>query len=211
MNWPSRIFVTGTNTDIGKTVVSGIIVAGLNAHYWKPVQTGLGDGTDTDWIRDHTGIDESRIHPEVFRLIEPLSPHAAADIEDIEITLDSFELPRIPDGETLVVEGAGGILVPLNDQHYMLDLMIRLGAPVLVVASSELGTINHTLMTLRILREHDVTVLGVVMNGPSNPGNCEAIQTFGQVDVIAQVTPQANLTPTSLGLAFTRHFALPNA
>ncbi|MDA0788569.1 MAG: dethiobiotin synthase [Proteobacteria bacterium] len=208
MNRPNAIFVSGTNTDIGKTVVSGIIVAGLNAHYWKPVQTGLADGTDTDWIRSHTGISESRVHPETYRLLEPLSPHAAAAIEEVEISLDHFELPPIPDDETLVIEGAGGILVPLNDQHYMLDLIVRLGVPVLLVVSSELGTINHTLLTLRVLREHRVPILGVVMNGPSNPGNRSAIEHFGEINVIAEVEPLTTLSRASLAAAF-RPFVWP--
>jgi dethiobiotin synthetase len=185
---PSRIFVTGTNTDIGKTLVSAILMCGSRGRYWKPVQTGLEEGTDTQWIREMTGLPDSHFVPERYCLRHPLSPHAAAALEEVDISLEEFELPG-PLSGPLIVEGAGGVMVPLNDRHFMLDLIVRLGLPVLVVASSQLGTINHTLLTLDKLRSRGVEIAGVVMNGASDEGNRRAIEYFAQTRVVAQIQP----------------------
>ena len=206
MTLPKRIFVTGTNTDIGKTVVSGVLVAGLKAHYWKPIQTGLIDGTDTNWIRKHTDISEDQIYPEVYSLQQPLSPHAAAALENVQIDLSAFSLPQVPTNETLIVEGAGGVLVPINEQHYMLDLISRLTIPVLLVADSQLGTINHTLLSVRQLREYNIPIGGVVMNGPKNQGNKEAIEFYGKVEVLAEIQPLEEITPVTLAQCFDDSF-----
>ncbi len=206
MALPTRIFVTGTSTDIGKTVVSGVLVAGLRAHYWKPVQTGLNEGTDTDWIRRHTAIPESRIHRETYSLQQPLSPHAAAVLENVEIKLDAFAIPDVPVDEFLVVEGAGGIMVPLNRQHYMLDLIKSLNIPVLLVADSQLGTINHTLLSLLQLRRCGIAIVGVVMNGPKNQGNREALEFYGEAPVLAEIEQLSDLNPASLEICFQQCF-----
>ncbi len=206
MALPTRIFVTGTSTDIGKTVVSGVLVAGLRAHYWKPVQTGLNEGTDTDWIRRHTAIPESRIHRETYSLQQPLSPHAAAVLEDVEIKLDAFAIPDVPVDEFLVVEGAGGIMVPLNRQHYMLDLIKSLDIPVLLVADSQLGTINHTLLSLLQLRRCGISIVGVVMNGPKNQGNREALEFYGEAPILAEIEQLTDLNPASLEICFQQCF-----
>ncbi len=206
MALPTRIFVTGTSTDIGKTVVSGVLVAGLRAHYWKPVQTGLNEGTDTDWIRCHTAIPESRIHRETYSLQQPLSPHAAAVLEDVEIKLDAFTIPDVPVDEFLVVEGAGGIMVPLNRQHYMLDLIKSLDIPVLLVADSQLGTINHTLLSLLQLRRCGIAIVGVVMNGPKNQGNREALEFYGEAPILAEIEQLTDLNPASLEICFQQCF-----
>ena len=205
MKLPKRIFVTGTSTDIGKTVVSGILVAGLAAHYWKPIQTGLIDGTDSDWIRRHVGTEN--VHKETYLLQEPLSPHAAAALEDVEIELAAFSLPAVPAEQTLIVEGAGGILVPINQTHYMIDLIQMLRIPVVIVADSRLGTINHTLLTLRQLREQQIPIVGVVMNGVKNAGNRDAIESYGDVEVLAEIEPLTELTPSSLTACFARCFS----
>ncbi len=206
MALPTRIFVTGTSTDIGKTVVSGVLVAGLRAHYWKPVQTGLIEGTDTDWIRRHTAIPESRIHRETYSLQQPLSPHAAAVLEEVEIKLDAFAIPDVPVDEFLVVEGAGGIMVPLNRQHYMLDLIKSLDIPVLLVADSQLGTINHTLLSLLQLRRCGIAIVGVVMNGPKNQGNREALEFYGEAPILAEIEQLTDLNPASLEICFQQCF-----
>ena len=206
MALPTRIFVTGTSTDIGKTVVSGILVAGLRAHYWKPVQTGLNAGTDTDWIRRHTAIPESRIHRETYSLQQYLSPHAAAALEDVEIKLDAFAIPDVPVDEFLVVEGAGGVMVPLNRQHYMLDLIKSLDIPVLLVVDSQLGTINHTLLSLLQLRRCGIAIVGVVMNGPKNQGNRESLEFYGEVPILAEIEQLTDLNPASLEICFQQCF-----
>lgn len=213
---PSRIFVTGTDTDVGKTVVSAILVAGLEANYWKPVQSGVAvstnsaENSDSGWIRSILQLTDDRINKERYVLNEPLSPHAAAKIDGVQIDLDDFELPA-PNERSLVVEGAGGVLVPLNDKHLMLDLIAKFSLPVVVVCRSGLGTINHTLLTLRALRDRSMTILGVVMNGPRNNSNREAIEHFGKVNVIAEVEPMPVLTRENLELEFSRFIFQPNS
>jgi len=203
---PSKLFITGTNTDIGKTVVSAILMAGLKGKYWKPIQSGIIETIDAEWIRDKTGLSAAHFFPETYRLTQPLSPHAAAAIDGIQIKLNAFKLPEIDDAETLIVEGAGGVMVPLNNQHFMLDLMKKLNIPVLLVASSQLGTINHTLLSLEQMRRCDIDITGVVMNGPKNPGNREAIEQFGKVPVIAEIEPLSEISPKSLIDCFNRCF-----
>ncbi|MBM3131857.1 MAG: dethiobiotin synthase [Chloroflexi bacterium] len=166
IEFPRRLFITGTDTGIGKTVVSAILMAGLDGTYWKPVQSGTEEGSDTEWVRRATGLPMSHFLPETYGLKRPLSPHASAAMEGVRIELDAFRVPETKGH--LIVEGAGGIMVPLNDRHLMVDLMKRLGFPVLLVARRTLGTINHGLLSLEQLRRHGIEVFGVVMNGPGD-------------------------------------------
>jgi dethiobiotin synthase len=198
---PLRLFVTGTDTGVGKTLVSAVLLAGLGGRYWKPVQSG--EPADTDWVRQATGLPQGHFAQETYRFRRALSPHAAAALEGVEIALDAFQAPA---AEQLIIEGAGGVLVPLNHQHLMADLMAHLGLPVLLVARSGLGTINHTLLSLEALRNRGLEVLGVVVNGPKNPGNEEAIARFGQVPVLAALEPLARLDAAGLREAYERHF-----
>jgi dethiobiotin synthetase/malonyl-CoA O-methyltransferase len=178
------VFVTGTDTGIGKTMVSAWLVRSWQADYWKPVQSGINDGCDADVIK--SVAPEARIHPSAFMLNAPLSPHQAAALDGVSIALDDFHLP-VAAGRPLVVEGAGGALVPLNDRHVMADLMARLGLPVVVVARSGLGTINHCLLTLEALQRRGIAIAGVVMSGPLNDANRQAIEHFSGVTVVGQL------------------------
>jgi dethiobiotin synthetase len=205
--FPSRLFITGTDTGIGKTVISAMIVKGLGASYWKPVQSGLEGVTDTDRVLEMTGLPKKHFYPETYRLGLPLSPHASAAREGIRIDLNAFQVPEDPDPGHLIIEGAGGVLVPLNERHFMLDLMIRLESPILLVASSSLGTINHTLLSLKQLRRSGLNVFGVVMNGPMNPGNREAIEYYGNVTVLAEVEPLPAMDPENLKGSFIKYFS----
>lgn len=180
----TAFFITGTDTGVGKTVIAAALALQLGATYWKPVQTGTREDDDTTTVERLTGVPTL---PPRFRLPEPLSPHAAAELAGVRIGLD--DLLPCPAQRPLVVEGAGGVLVPLNGKHTMLDLMEALALPVIVVARSTLGTINHTCLTLAALRSRNITVAGVVMNGPRNPGNRAAIQHYGQVDILGEVEP----------------------
>jgi len=181
-----RIFITGTDTGVGKTLVAAILMAGMeNAYYWKPIQSG--PPRDTRTVRELTGLAADRFLPETYRLNHPLSPHAAARRDGIRIRLDDFQLPKKAGG--LVVEGAGGIMVPINENHLMLDLVKKLALPVILVARSTLGTINHTLLSLDLLNRHGIEVVGVVMNGPRDPSNKDAIETYGQTRVILEIEP----------------------
>jgi dethiobiotin synthetase len=204
---PPQIFITGTGTDVGKSVVAAMLLAGTRGFYWKPVQSGLEPISDSDWVRRATDLPQDHFLPETYRFRNPLSPHAAAALEGVRIDLTAFRLPVLPGPGHLIVEGAGGVLVPLNERHFMLDLIVQLALPVLVVASSRLGTINHTLLTLQALRSRRVSVVGIVLNGPEDPSNRRAIEHFGGIPVVAQIEPLPAITPEALGKTFSRHFA----
>ncbi|MEM8605050.1 MAG: dethiobiotin synthase [Cyanobacteria bacterium P01_H01_bin.121] len=194
---PSQFFVTGTDTSVGKTVVSALLTLGLQGAYWKPIQSGLDPIGDTDYVRKVTGLPDDHFFPERFKLTQPLSPHAAAAIDGVSISLDDFELPATAK-PYLIVEGAGGILVPINNQYYILDLIQHLKLPVVLVARSTLGTINHTLLSLKCLRQARIPVVGVILNGPKNPGNAAAIETYGKVSILAEIELMETVEPAML-------------
>jgi malonyl-CoA O-methyltransferase len=200
--WTRGVFVTGTDTGVGKTVVAAWLTRALDADYWKPIQAGLEDETDTAAVRRLTGLPHERFHEPAYRLEAPLSPHEAARREGIVIELDRIRLPTAD--RLVVVEGAGGVMVPINDRAFMADLIARLGLPAVVVARSGLGTINHTLLTLESLEARGVAVAGVVMNGPPNEANRRAIETFGAVSVIAEFPPLEPLEAGTLAAAAAR-------
>lgn len=200
----SGVFVTGTDTGIGKTLVAAWLARSWRASYWKPIQSGTVEGTDPAWVgRMAPGIE---IIPPAVELQAPLSPHEAARRERRRIDLSALVLPA---RERLVVEGAGGAMVPINDTALMVDLMVRFGLPAVVVARSGLGTINHTLMTLEVLRRRRVPLLGVVLNGQRNPANREAIEHFGGVPVLAEIQPLPAVTPAMLESLPAPAFACP--
>jgi dethiobiotin synthetase/malonyl-CoA O-methyltransferase len=188
-----KVFVTGTDTDAGKTIVSAWLCLHSGADYWKPIQSGHPPDRDADTVARLSG---ARIHPERHLLREPLSPYHAARLEHLRISLDDFRLPET--SRPLVIEGAGGVLVPINESATMLDLIKRLGTPVIIAARSGLGTINHTCLTLAALRSRSVPVLGVVLSGPHNPANREAIEQFGNAPVLAEIPPLRPLTRQAL-------------
>ena len=191
---PRGVFVTGTDTDVGKTVVSACLVRALDADYWKPVQTGTAAAeTDASTVMRLAGIGDDRVHPSAYEFPEPLSPHAAAAGVDDEVRPGAIVLPATD--RFLVVEGAGGVFVPLNGSDLMIDLIERLDLPVVVAARSTLGTINHTLLTLGALRARGIPVLGVVMIGPPSRSNREAIERYGKVSVVAELPYTDDLSP----------------
>ena len=197
--FPKQFFVTGTDTDVGKTVVSAMLTLGLNASYWKPIQSGTLPCTDTEWVKKMTQLPPSHFFPEAYRLSQPLSPHASALHDKIKIDLEKIVMPNLPvESSHLIVEGAGGVLVPLNDKKMMIDLIKKLNIPVVVVCRSTLGTIHHTLLTLQHLRLHEIPVFGVIMNGPKNEGNRQAITHYGKVNVLAELEPIQDISKATL-------------
>lgn len=205
---PSKLFVTGTGTDIGKTLVSAVLMAGTRGCYWKPIQSGIEETTDTQWIKAVTGLPENHFWPECYRLHQPLSPHAAAALDGVHIDLAAIRLPVSKLSQHLIVEGAGGLMVPLNEHHFMLDVIIQCQLPVLLVAASGLGTINHTLLSLEMLRRHHIEIAGVVLNGPLNPSNRHAIEYYGQTSVVAQIEPLPLVNASVLQRLFIDHFGV---
>ncbi|MEB3273095.1 MAG: dethiobiotin synthase [Prochlorothrix sp.] len=200
-SWPSTFFVTGTDTDVGKTVIASMLTLGLGGAYWKPIQSGLEPSTDTETVRQVTQLPDHHFYPERFRLTQPLSPHASAAIDQVSIQLDDFSLPAVTQPH-LIVEGAGGLLVPINDREYILDLIHYLQLPVCLVARSGLGTLNHTLLSLAALRSAQIPILGVILNGPKNPSNRTTLETWGQVPILGEVEPLDTVNPDTLRHAF---------
>jgi dethiobiotin synthetase len=180
-----NIFVTGIGTDVGKTVVSGILVEALKADYWKPVQTGSYFSTDSDKIRKYITNTQSRIHPETYILRQYMSPHAAAELEDVRIELNNIVLPQTDN--TIIIEGAGGLMVPLNEDKFIIDLILKLEAEVVVVIQNYLGSINHTLLTLDVLRFRNISVKGVVFNGPPHQLSEDIILKHSGVRCIGRI------------------------
>ncbi|MDP3404615.1 MAG: dethiobiotin synthase [Brevundimonas sp.] len=202
----SRFVVTGTGTDIGKTVFSAALTRALDGCYWKPVQSGLDGGTDAERVAGLTGLSPDRILAEVWRLETPASPHHAADLDGVRIDADVLNPPTC--ARPLVIEGAGGALVPLNHDVLFADVFARWGLPVVVCASTALGTINHSLLTLESLRARGVPVLGVAFIGPANESSEAAIVRFGKVKRLGRLPWLDPLTPDALSIAFTAGFDL---
>jgi len=182
----SNFFITGTDTNVGKTVLSALLVSALDGTYWKPVQSGACEGTDRRSVMKWAELTEERAFPECYCFDPPVSPHLAARISNAQIDLNRIRAPYEPN-HPIIAEGAGGILTPLNDRQTMLDLIRQLSFPVIVASRSSLGTINHTLLTLRALREAGIPLLGVVMIGEENHENRLAIEWYGKVRVIGRV------------------------
>ena len=194
-DFPEAFWVSGTNTDIGKTLLSAILLKWLGYNYYKPVQSGSIEGTDTDTIKALTALPNSRFLAESVLLKEPLSPHTAAALEGVTINLDAIELPKT---RPLLLEGAGGLLVPLNDEKLLIDLMVKFQLPVLLVASSGLGTINHTLLSIEALRSRGLELLGVILNGPLNEANKKAVEHYGQTRVLFEMEEMNAVNPNTL-------------
>jgi dethiobiotin synthetase len=198
------LFITGTDTGVGKTVVAAACMhrfRGSSAlQYWKPVQTGIELDDDTATVRRLGLCEEAEIDGSGIRLPRPVSPHLAARLagERIELDLLVSAFRTAPDGRSRLIEGAGGTLVPLNDTQTMADLIAELGLPVLVVARSALGTINHTLLTLEALRNRSLPVAGVVMTGAPDAENRRAIEYYGNITVVAVMPRLSPLTPETL-------------
>ncbi len=182
IKFPKEFFITGTDTGIGKTLVSAMLMSVLDATYWKPIQAGLDEETDSDFVIRVSEVNTSNIIPERYRLVTPMSPHGAADIDGISISLNDFILPEYKT-EHLIVEGAGGLIVPINWDDTILDLIELLKLPVLLVARSSLGTLNHTLLSLEALRSRNLEVFGVVLSGDRHQSNKETIKHYAKVPV----------------------------
>lgn len=161
-----QYFITGIGTGIGKTITSAIITEKLKADYWKPIQSGDLAQSDSMTIESLISNNQTVIHPETYRLTQPLSPHLSAKIDGIEIELNNFQLPKT--NNNLIVEGAGGLMVPLNGKELILDLIKHLNIEVILISQHYLGSINHTLLTINTLNQHNIVIKGIIFNGEEN-------------------------------------------
>jgi dethiobiotin synthetase len=208
---PLRLVVAGTDTDVGKTMVSAMLVRALQASYWKPVQCGdLAVGGDSARVAQLAGLTVAeaagRILPEAYRLAAPASPNQAAAAEGLVVQEETLQLPAV--AGPLVVECAGGLLVPLRDDLLQITMIARWQLPVVLVARSGLGTLNHTLLSLEALNRRGIPVLGLVLNGEPHGANRSSLERIGRVPVLLELPPLADPGPAALDAAWTR-FRVP--
>ncbi|HEV7310094.1 dethiobiotin synthase [Ensifer sp.] len=199
-----RVVVTGTDTGIGKTIFSAVLTDALVASYWKPVQSGLDEETDSQIVQRLGRIPPNRILPEAYRLNTPVSPHLAARIDGVAIQPDDLAPPMLD--RPLVIEGAGGLLVPLTDHTVFADVFSRWKIPVVLCARTALGTINHTLLSLEALRCRAIPVLGVVFIGDAQPDTETVIPEMAKVRRLGRLPLLDPLTPDRLRQAFRDSF-----
>ena len=200
------IVVTGTDTDVGKTVFAAALAGALGAHYWKPVQAGFDPSSDAASVALLSGLPAMRILPEAYRLTTPCSPHRAAEIDGVMIDPNRLALPEVPG--RLVVEGAGGVLVPVTPDLLFADLFARWAFPVVLVARTALGTINHSLLSIEALRRRGVPILGIAFVGGALDDSEATITRIGGVKRLGRLPLIDPLDAATLAAAFAAAFDL---
>ena len=180
-----RIIICGTDTDVGKTIVSSFFVQGLKGIYWKPIQSGTEEGTDTKTVCNLLNLEPNRYISERYKFKAPVSPHWAAEQESGFIEPSNLKLPDLD--ELIIIETAGGLMVPLNRDWLQIDQLKVWGAPIILVARTGLGTLNHTLLSLEALRNRNLVVLGIVLNGPPHKDNPKTLEQFGDTKILASL------------------------
>jgi len=190
-----RFFVSGIGTGIGKTIVSAVLAEKLQADYWKPVQAGDLHCTDTSTVKKLIANTRTQLHPERYLLKTPASPHYAAQIDSVEIALNDFELPKTDN--TLIIEGAGGLLVPLNNKgEFIIDMAKHFDAEIVLVSQNYLGSINHTLLSVEAIEKRGLKVAGIVFNGASNPATEDYILAYTQWQLIGRIKQEVAFDKT---------------
>jgi dethiobiotin synthetase len=202
----SIVVVTGTDTGIGKTVFAAGLAGALGAYYWKPIQAGVDPQGDRETVTALSGLPPEHILPEAYRLATPASPHLAARIDGVEIRLDRLALPQV-DGP-LVIEGAGGVLVPVTETLSMADLFAHWGRPVILCARTGLGTINHSLLSIEALKARGVPIAGIAFIGDPHEENERIIPRIAGIASLGRLPRLDPLDPASLARAFAAHIRL---
>ncbi|WFU14609.1 dethiobiotin synthase [Bradyrhizobium sp. CB3481] len=200
-----RIVVTGTDTGIGKTVFSAGLADFLGTNYWKPIQAGLDEESDTELVTRLGGLSPDRIAPERYRLRKAASPHHSAELDGVRIDVDALDIPDTGE-RPLVIEGAGGLMVPLRGGTLYIDLFERWQLPVVLCARTSLGTINHSLLSIEALRKRQIDILGIAFIGERNSENESAICEIGRVRWLGRLPWLSPLTAGTLQAAFKASF-----
>jgi dethiobiotin synthetase len=180
-----KYFISGIGTDVGKTIVSAVFTEALEADYWKPIQAGDLHLSDTDKVKILVSNTKSVFHPERYRLNTPASPHYAAEVDGIEIALSDFSIPKTDN--TLLIEGAGGLMVPLNSKETVVDLVKQLDLPLILVSRNYLGSINHTMLSIGLLKNKGIEIAGIIFNGEPNPASESWILNNSGLKCIARI------------------------
>ena len=202
----TAVLVCGTDTDVGKTVFAAALVQALDGCYWKPIQAGTADGTDRMRVAELSGLGRERVLAEVYCLTTPCSPHRAAELDGVSIDVDRMVPPTVD--RPIVIEGAGGVLVPVTRDCLYADLFSRWKIPVVIVARTALGTINHSLMTIEALRAREVTITGIAFVGDPQPDSEATICEIGKIKRLGRLPRLPKPNPSSLREAFAANFDL---
>jgi dethiobiotin synthetase len=197
--------VTGTDTGIGKTTVAAMLVLALDGLYWKPIQSGTDDGTDRWRVQTLTQLPDDRLLAERYVLSQPLSPHRAAELDGVEIQSEALALPASE--STLIIEGAGGLMVPITRNKLQIDVFADWGLPVILCARTGLGTINHTLLSIEALRGRHMRLHGLIFVGDDNPDNMRTIVEFSGARILGRLPPLDRIDRAVLADAFARGFS----
>jgi len=196
--------ISGTDTGVGKTTVAAMLTLALEAVYWKPIQSGTEGETDRQRVQSLTALPDARFLPERYILQNPLSPHRAAELDGIEIDTARFPIPKTD--QPLIIEGAGGLMVPLTRQKLQIDLFANWGVPVILCARTGLGTINHTLLSLEALRHRNMRVHGLIFIGEDNADNMRTLADLSGCPVLGHMPPLDVIDHLSLRQVFAQHF-----
>ena len=207
----NKLIIAGTDTNIGKTVFSATLMLGLEAerhtpHYWKPIQSGIEDSVDTRTVQKFTNLPNDRFLPERYILSEPLSPHLSAEKDGTTIDIENLR-SEIPDCDgTLIIEGAGGLMVPLTRENLQINLYKEWNIPLVLCTRTALGTINHTLLSLEAIWSRNIPLKGIVFIGEENIDNIRTIAEFSDIKILGHLPRLNHLDDTSLRLAFSNNF-----
>ena len=191
-----KIFVAGIGTDVGKTVVSAVLTQALKADYWKPIQTGSEFDNDTDRVKKLVTNPSSVFHPEAYTFKASISPHAAAKAENLHIDLEKIKLPQT--NNTLIIEGAGGLFVPLNEKCFVIDLIKKFNAETILVVQNYLGSINHTLLSIEALQSRNINILGIIVSGIENVASEEIIFQQSGLKLLGRIHKEGNITSDTI-------------
>jgi len=187
----AKYFITGIGTGIGKTLISAILTEKLKADYWKPIQSGDLDTSDSITLGSLISNTQTVIHPESYRLTQPLSPHLSARLDGIDIDLNKINMPLTENN--LIIEGAGGLMVPLNEKELIIDLIKKLNVEVILVSQNYLGSINHTLLSVNLLKQYEIPIKGIIFNGDENVETERYIQQYAQIKKLGNVPSLKNI------------------
>lgn len=189
-------FVTGIGTEIGKTMISAILVEKLKADYWKPIQSGDLDYSDSLKVQNLVSNTKSFFHPEAYRLTQPYSPHYSAELDKVEIDMEKINKPNTENH--LIIEGAGGLMVPLNQHDLMIDLIKKLACPTILVSRNYLGSINHTLLSIEALKNRNIPIEGIIFNGEPNDSTEKIILKMSGLKSLGHVMPISEINKESI-------------
>ena len=191
-----KFIICGTDTDVGKTLISSFFVRGLQSFYWKPIQSGIETETDSQSILRLSGIKKEKILKEAYIFEKPVSPHWAAEIDGKKIDINLLNLPKI-DG-SIVIETAGGLMVPITRSFLQIDQIRKWNLPVIIVCRSSLGTLNHTLLTIEALKKRNIKILGLIINGEKHLDNPKTLREFSKLPIIAEFPRLNNIDKNNL-------------